>query len=80
MVANGPALRPVAVFYFVAGVNFLISSQSGDHPHEDLAKFGNMKVKNLKHPFIFLATYFGTVYTNLEIFVKFWLLKISKST
>jgi hypothetical protein len=34
-------------------------SENGDHPYEDLAKFGyklNMKAKNFKNPSIFLAT------------------------
>jgi hypothetical protein len=34
-------------------------SENGDHPYEDLARFGyklNMKAKNFKNPSIFLAT------------------------
>jgi hypothetical protein len=41
------------------GVNFVISNQSGDHPLEDLAKFGynlNMKLKLKKNSSIFVAT------------------------
>ncbi len=38
---------------------FLWCSQTGDHPQEDLAKFGYkpyLKVENFKNPFIFLTT------------------------
>jgi hypothetical protein len=39
--------------------NDFFLSQNGDHPYEDLAKFGyklNIKAKNFKNPSIFLAT------------------------
>jgi hypothetical protein len=40
-------------------LSILWCSQNGNDPHEDLAKFGfkiHTKVKNLKHPSIFVAT------------------------
>jgi hypothetical protein len=47
----------VVVFLFLA---ISCSSQSGDDPKEDLAKFGyklNKEVKSQKNPSIFLATH-----------------------
>jgi hypothetical protein len=45
-------------------LQILWHSQSGDHPLEDLAKYGykpNMKLQNFNHPFKFLATYWNWI-------------------
>jgi hypothetical protein len=54
------------------GVNFVISNQSGDHPLEDLAKFGynlNMKFKFKKKKSFYICGY------QLEACTEIWNLK-----
>jgi hypothetical protein len=48
--------------------SILCCSQSGDDPQEDLAKFGYRLNMRLKHPSMFLATYFNHVQKSGEIF------------
>ncbi len=56
-------------------VNFVMASQSGDYPQEDLAKCGynlNMKVHFLRTSFNNFWLHNWTRYRNLVIFLIFW--------
>ncbi len=56
-------------------VNFVMASQSGDNPQEDIAKFSynlNMEVHFLRTSFYIFWLHTWTRYRNLVIFLIFW--------